>query len=198
MARTAEDLVTASEFYRIVPDGQKADLLDGVIYMASPDTDRSNELTGFVDFLVRGYNSAKNLGGRVFVNRFAFRLSRYRAPEPDVAYVRKTRIHLISRREMRGSPDAAVEVVSRDSVSRDYIDKKRIYEKSGVSEYWIIDPLRQRVEFHRLKQGKYRQVPLEDDHIFRSHVIPGLWLDANWLLADPLPNPYECLQELLS
>lgn len=99
---------------------------------------------------------------------------------------------------MTGSPDAAVEVVSRDSVSRDYIDKKRIYEKSGVSEYWIIDPLRQRMEFHRLKQGKYQLVPLEDDHIFRSHVIPGFWLDANWLLADPLPNPYECLQELLS
>src|SRR5437899_139118 len=151
MARTAVDLVTFSEFYRLVPDGQKADLLDGVIYMASPDNDRSNDLNSFLDGLVRMYNDAERLGGRVFINRFAFRLTRYRAPEPDVGYVRKARLHLITRREMRGSPDVAVEVVSRDSRSRDYGLKKRIYEKAGVREYWIIDPIKKRAEFHRLK-----------------------------------------------
>ena len=40
-------------------------------------------------------------------------------------------------------------------------------------------------------------VPLEDNHLFRSTVIPGFWLDVNWLLAKPLPNSYACLQELL-
>lgn len=44
----ADDLVTVDEFHRIIPDGQKADLLDGVIYMASPDSDRSNDITAFV------------------------------------------------------------------------------------------------------------------------------------------------------
>ncbi len=52
---------------------------------------------------------------------------------------------------MKGSPDAAVEVVSRDSRSRDYGLKKHAYEKAGVSEYWIIDPMQNRAEFHRLK-----------------------------------------------
>lgn len=43
----AEDLVTFDEFCRLVRDGQKADLIDGVIYMASPDSRRSNKLTSF-------------------------------------------------------------------------------------------------------------------------------------------------------
>ena len=40
------DLVTVEEFFCLVPDGQKADLIDGVIYMASPDTRRSDRLGG--------------------------------------------------------------------------------------------------------------------------------------------------------
>src|SRR5947209_17067045 len=94
-ASTREDLVTVDEFYRLIPDGLKADLLNGVIYMASPDSRRSNSLTSFIDSLLVMYNAAKKLGGEVKSSRFAFRLTRYRAPEPDVAYVRPERVHLL-------------------------------------------------------------------------------------------------------
>ncbi len=196
--RPAEDLVSAAEFYRLVPDGQKADLLDGVIYMASPDSRRPNSLTRFLTSLISMYNEARDLGGEVFVNRFAFRLSKYRAPEPDVAFVRRGRLHLVQEREMRGGPDVAIEIVSRDSRTRDYGEKKRVYEKAGVTEYWIIDPLKNRVQFFRLKQGRYELVPLDAYRIFRSEVLPGFWLDIEWLLGKPLPNAYSCLQQLLS
>src|SRR5260370_41277583 len=117
-AQRAKDLVTVQEFYRRIPKGLKADLLEGVIYMASPDTPSSNDLTGFLEFLVRGYNDAKKLGGRVFVNRVAFRLSKYGAPEPDLAYVSASRVHRIRKSDVLGGPDMATEVVSRDSRSR--------------------------------------------------------------------------------
>jgi Uma2 family endonuclease len=194
---TDTDKVTFREFCRLVPDGQKADLIDGVIHMASPDSLEQNDLTRFVSALMTMYNEAKKLRGRVFVTRYAFRLSRFRAPEPDVAYVRPERLHLASRRWMRGGPDAAVEVVSRESRERDYGEKKRLYERARVEEYWIIDPVQRRVEFHRLRGNRYELVPLEANRLFRSSVLPGFWLDVNWLLTDPLPNVYECLQELL-
>lgn len=196
-SKAAPGRVTADEFYRLVPDGQKADLLDGVIYRASPDSRRSNDLTGFLDALLRTYNDAKGIGGRVFVTRFAFRLTTYRAPEPDVAYVRPERLHLLQEREMRGGPDLAIEIVSRDSRSRDYGEKKQVYEKAGVAEYWIVDPLQERVEFHRLRGQRYEAAPLQAKHIFRSRVLPGFWLDVNWLLAEPLPSVYACLQQIL-
>ena len=196
-SEVADDLVTVNEFHRLVPDGQKADLIDGVIYMASPDSRRSNSLTKFLSSLMHMYYEAKDLGGEVFVTRFAFRLTRYRAPEPEVAYVRPRRVHLIREREMKGAPDIAVEVVSRDSRSRDYGEKFQLYQKAGVEEYWIIDPLQNRAEFHRLRNKTYELVPLEANRIFRSQVLKGFWLDVNWLLAKPLPNAYQCLQEIL-
>lgn len=197
-SRIADDRVTVSEFHRLVPDGMKADLLDGVIHMASPDTNEADELTNFIHYLLRGYDRAKRLGGQVKGSRFAFRISKHRAPEPDVAYIVADRVHLIGQREMNGGPDVAVEVVSRESRSRDYGTKKLTYQRAGVSEYWIIDPLHDRVEFHRLQSKRYFLVPLQANHIFRSEVVPGFWLDVNWLLAWPLPNDHECLQRVLA
>lgn len=193
----AQDLVTVEDYFRLVPDGQKADLIDGVIHMASPDSRRSNELTGFVEFLLRGFVKARRIGGRVFVNRFSFVLSELRAPEPDVAYVRPERVHLIEETRMQGGPDIAVEVVSRESRSRDYFEKKQLYLEAGVSEYWIIDPLQQRVEFHRLADGRYELAPLVGNNRYDCITIPSFFLLVDWLLADPLPNEYECLQQML-
>lgn len=194
--KVAEDLITVKEFYRLVPDGQKADLLDGVIYMASPDTLRSNDLTSFLLKLLGMFNEIKNIGGWVLVTRYAFILSKHRAPEPDVAYVRPERVHLVREKGMKGGPDIAVEIVSRDSRSRDYGEKMRIYQKAGVQEYWIIDPLKNRAEFHRLKDSVYELASFEANHIFRSEVLPGFWLDVNWLLAKQLPNSFVCLQKI--
>ncbi|NUQ65054.1 MAG: Uma2 family endonuclease [Pirellulales bacterium] len=201
MARPVEtdtDLVTVDEFYRLVPDGQKADLIDGVIHMASPDTLRANELTGFVYWLLQGFVGAHQPGGKVLVNRYAFELTEIRAPEPDVAYVRPERAHLATQRGMRGGPDIAVEIVSRESRHRDYHEKRQLYQDAGVSEYWIVDPIQQRVEFLVLEQGRYELAPLEQNRVFRSRALPGFWIDVDWLLADPLPNGSECLQSILT
>ena len=191
------DLVTVADFYRIIPDGQKADLIDGVIHVASPDSSRSNRLAVFIATLLEVYNSAKGVGGMVFADRFAFELSKLRAPEPDVAYVRPDRLHLLTATRMKGGPDIAVEIVAHESRERDYGEKARIYQDAGVSEYWIVDPIQKRVEFHLLERGLYRLATLEDNSVFRSTVLPGFWLDVSWLLADPLPDTYQCLQQLL-
>jgi Uma2 family endonuclease len=196
--KARDDLFTVQEFYRRIPDDQKADLLDGVIYMASPDSLHSNDLTAFLTTLLRCYDEVKDLGGRVCVTSVAFRLSKRSAPEPDVAYVRPERSHLLAHAEVRGGPDLAVEIVSRDSRSRDYVRKKNAYQKAGVTEYWIVDPLKNKVEFHRLDGGNYQLIPLENGRLFRSQVLPGFWLDVHWLLANPLPKAYECLQKVLS
>lgn len=194
----AEDLVTFDEFCQLVPDGQKADLIDGVIYMASPDMRRSDKITKFVDHLLGGFVDARQTGGEVFGSRFAFKITEIRAPEPDVAYVRPDRLHLVEERCMNGGPDIAVEVVARDSRTRDYGEKRQLYQDAGVTEYWIIDPIQERVEFLRLSDAGYSITRLEDNRIYRSEALPGFWLNIDWLLEYPLPNAYQCLHEILS
>jgi Uma2 family endonuclease len=107
-------------------------------------------------------------------------------------------VHLMEESCMRGGPDVAVEVLSRESRNRDYGEKRQLYEAAEVTEYWIIDPIQDRVEFLRLQDGRYQLVPLEDNRIFRSSVLPGFWLNVDWLLSYPLPDDYECLQEILA
>lgn len=195
--RAGDDSLTVEQFYSFVPDGQKADLIDGVIYMASPDSLRANKLTGFLCWLFRGFLEARGVGGEVVFSRYAFRLGEFNAPEPDVAYVRPERVELVEEGGMRGGPDIAVEIVSRESRNRDYDLKRRLYEEAGVSEYWIIDPIQERVEFLVLEEGRYQLAPLEENRLFRSRALPGFWIDVDWLLADPLPPATRCLREIL-
>ncbi len=196
-SRVADDLLTVEEFCSLVSDGQKADLIDGVIYMASPDSLRANKLTGFIQFLFQGFLEARGIGGEVLFSRFAFRLGEFSAPEPDVAYVRPERVHLIGEGGMRGGPDIAVEIVSRESRHRDYELKRRLYEEAGVPEYWIVDPVQKRVEFLVLEEGRYQLAALEENRLFRSRALSGFWIDVDWLLADPLPGASACLASIV-
>jgi Uma2 family endonuclease len=196
-AALPDDRFTVDDFTVLVPDGQKADLIDGGIYVASPDTPRNNELGSFIQVLLDGYASARELG-KVFASRVAFELSRHDAPEPDVAFVAAEHLERVGESRVMGGPDLAVEVVSRDSRRRDYVEKKRLYERAGVREYWIVDPLRQRAEYHRLEGDRYVQVPLARDRIFRSEALAGFWLDVDWLFLRPLPNKFRCLGEILA
>jgi len=197
-SRVADDLISVEEFYRLVPDGQKADLIDGVIYMASPDSLRANKLTGFVYRLLKDFAEERGIVGEVFFSRFACRLGEFHAPEPDVGYVRPERVRLVEEGGLRGGPDIAVEVVSRESRHRDYDDKRRLYEEAGIPEYWIIDPIQKRVEFLVLEEGRYQLAPLEENRLFRSRALSGFWIDVDWLLADPLPPASRCLQAILA
>ena len=195
---TDADLVTYEQFCFLVPDGQKADLIDGTIYMASPDSTHANEINKFLVVLMDSFIAVKGIAGEVRMSRVACRLSRLNAPEPDVLYLRPERAHLIEEGQVNGAPDFAGEIVARESRQRDYSDKRTLYESAGVEEYWIIDPLGGRCEFLRLTNGRYEPVSLEQDRIFRSNVISGFWLDTDWLLALKIPKAYDCLQLILS
>ena len=60
-----------------------------------------------------------------------------------------------SKGYIHGVPDLLIEIISASSVSRDTVEKYKIYEKYGVSEYWIVFPELKVVEVFVLKDGKY-------------------------------------------
>lgn len=193
--RGARDGLTFEEFVDLIPDGQKADLIDGVIYMASPDNTEAADLNGWLGLLIYGFVEAQDLG-KVYQSRVAYRIGPNRGPEPDLGFVPKEQEHTRRYGYIDGPPALAIEIVSPDSVERDYVDKRQIYEEAGVQEYWIVDPNANRVTFLVLHKGKFRKVsPVK--HIFRSTVLPGLWIDVRWLLSDKRPRAIDVLQNLL-
>lgn len=187
---------TFDDFLALVEEDEKADLLDGVIYMASPESTDDNSLEGWLHLLMGGFVAELDLG-EVYISRVAFRITEKQGPEPDLGFVAKKRRKIIHRGFVAGPPDIAVEIVSPDSVQRDYIEKRQIYEHAGVREYWIIDPAERRATFLRLTRGKFREVVLEDGHIFRSAALSGLWLDVRWLWAKRRPSALRLVQKMI-
>jgi Uma2 family endonuclease len=186
------------DFCALIPEGQKADLIEGVIYVASPDNIEHHGIYGWLYRLLSDFLDATSLGGHVFGSRITFRLDGENSPEPDLAYLSPERSDLIQTNRIDGAPDWAVEIISPDSVDRDYEKKLAQYERFGVSEYWIIDPLEQTMTCYRLgRDGKYKEVRPRKG-IIASKVIPGFWVRPTWFWQTPLPNKNETLQEILA
>jgi Uma2 family endonuclease len=191
-----QELLTFEDFCFLVKEGQKADLIDGVIYMASPDSTEGFRLSKWLLGLTDDYVTELDLG-EIFGIRIAFRLDVNQSPEPDIGFVSKARLHLVKKGFIAGPPDAAFEIVSPESIERDYIKKRGQYEEYGVREYWIIDQMEETVTLLRLnKRGKYQEIRPKDG-IYHSEVIDGFWLDPNWLWQSPRPRRSTILEKLV-
>lgn len=184
------------DFLELVKEDQKADLLDGVIHMTSPESVDHNDLVFWLGMVLGQFVEEGRLG-KLNINRVAYRLSDKNAPEPDLGFVSLDRLGIRKSGYVDGAPDVAVEFVSPDSVERDYVDKRRRYEEAGVQEYWIIDPDESRATFLRLESGKFVEVAVKD-HVFRSRAVPAFYLDTRWLWQRPLPPSLAIVQEMLA
>jgi Uma2 family endonuclease len=187
--------MTFDDFCFLLRDGQKGDLIDGVIYVASPEMPESNRLFLWLMVLFGQFVEDRGLG-RVFASRVAFRLGEWDGPEPDIAFVRTARGHLILRGYVNGSPDLAVEIVSPDSVERDYKLKREQYRRHGVTEYWIVDEIERRVTLLHLSGDEYREMRRRKGEL-RSVVLDGFRLRAEWLWQKPRPKLLDVLPQVL-
>jgi Uma2 family endonuclease len=133
-------LHTVDDFRPLVKDHEKVDLIVGVIYMASPENTDAHRLLRWL-ITVLGLFVRRAGIGEIFFFRVAFRLDDANGPEPDIGFVPKSRLHLVERARVVGRPDAAMEVVSPESIERDYEKKRKQFEPPQVPEYWITDEI---------------------------------------------------------
>ena len=177
---------TFDDFCTLVHDGQKADLIDGVIYMASPDNTDANKLSVWLNTLLYLFTQERRLG-EIFILRVAFRLDDQNSPEPDIAFVRTDRLHLVRRGFVEGPPDVAIEIVSpgAESRRRDRIAKRHLFGKVGVPEYWIVDYKLRSVEVYRLDKTTLELVAkLAGSEKLASSVLPGFSCEVAAVFAD--------------
>lgn len=193
--RTPTGTTTFTEFMELIPEDQKADLLEGVIYVASPENSEHNRLIRWLTMVLGPFIESRELG-ELTINKVAYRLSDRSAPEPDLGFVAVQRVDRIKPGYVDGPPDLAVEIVSPDSIDRDYEYKRARYEAGGVGEYWIIDPLERTTTF-LVREGERFVERTPRDHVYRSRVLEGLELDVRWLWQRPLPPTMPIVQRLL-
>ncbi|MGH7452428.1 MAG: Uma2 family endonuclease [bacterium] len=192
-----DERFTYNEFCARIKETEKADLIHGEIIMSSPAT-IEHEISFFsLGAILYFYVNRRQLG-LVIGSRAAMKFSDYEAPEPDIMFIQKDRLHLLGKTEIFGPADLVVEIVSPGSRRLDFVEKKEIYAHYGVKEYWLIDRFRQQAFFWKNVNGVWQDLPVNEHGIFRSEVVAGFWLRVDWLFATEPLDALAILETILA
>jgi Uma2 family endonuclease len=188
--------MTEAEFVAWVDAKTRAEWVDGEVVIMPPVSDDHDDFGWWLRTLVQGLVDHRDLG-RVKGPEFMVRLPRQkRRRTPDLLFVAKARADRIHNNHVEGAPDLIIELVSPESVARDWREKYLEYERAGVREYWVIDRVAGSFEVYRLgDDGRYERVPEVDGKI-TSKVIAGFYLRTKWVLGERRPNVFTALREL--
>ena len=194
--QTTPAKMTYEEFLAQADEDVPAEWVDGEVILMSPASSRHQDLADFLTALLRLFVEARQLG---VVRSAPFQMKLAARPsgrEPDLLFVSSDRLDRLKEMYLDGPADLAVEVVSADSQRRDRVDKFYEYERGGVREYWLIDPLSKQAEFYLLGDDRiYHPASVGADGEFHSAVLDGLRLKVDWLWQEPLPPLLTVLKE---
>ncbi len=135
---------TINDIYAL-PDGQRAELIDGQIYMMATPSTKHQRLVSKLNQIIANYIDLKNGGCEIFPAPFAVFLNAdeklYLEPDLSVICDRKK----LTEQGCNGAPDWIIEIVSPGSIRMDYYIKLFKYRNAAVKEYWIVDPDKHRI-----------------------------------------------------
>ena len=196
--------MTEQEFVAWAYERTRAEWVNGEVTIMSPVNLEHDQLQGWIARLIADFVEENNLG-QVCGSEFWLRLPNAKSLRlTDLFFVATGRESGFQRASksnsgpptcFNGAPDLIVEIVSDDSVGRDYKQKLKEYESAGVREYWIIDPLALKVIANSYSGKKFHRLP-EKKGAIRSKVLPGFFLRPFWLWQKPLPRKSAALQEI--
>ena len=153
--RTAEKEWTYEDYLKL-NDDKRYEIIGGKLIVAPAPRPRHQRVSRNLEFAIWNYVRNKELG-EVFYAPVDVVLGEKFVLQPDIVFVSKEREEIIDEdRAIFGPPDLVVEVVSPSTLGRDTLEKKDVYEKFGVKEFWLVYPEMKCVEVLVLnKEGKY-------------------------------------------
>ncbi|MDE7201572.1 MAG: Uma2 family endonuclease [Lachnospiraceae bacterium] len=139
-----EEIYTIEDIYAL-PDGERAELIDGKIYYMAPPNTRHQRLVSDLHYQIKDFIKQSNGKCEVFPAPFAVFLNNNdkNYVEPDISVICDK--NKITDKGCSGAPDWIIEIVSPSSKPMDYFTKLFKYRTAGVREYWIVDPIKKRV-----------------------------------------------------
>ena len=135
---------TTDDIYHL-PEGQRAELIDGQMYMMAPPTRRHQQMLGALYRKIADYIDKNGGSCEVDIAPFAVFLNAddKNYVEPDISVICDA--DKLTDKGCTGAPDWIIEIVSPGSRRMDYYTKLFKYQTAGVREYWIVDPEKNRI-----------------------------------------------------
>ena len=188
--------MTEDEFVEWCDEDIRAEYVDRKVIIMTPESVRGERLRWSVGTILGLFAEHHDLG-EVFGPNLQIRLRPRLRRIPDLLFISRQRLHLLEEAHFEGAPELAMEIVSSDSQERDEDDKYKEYETFGIREYWIIAPLTKRIDvYHLSEQRKYEPLLPDASGVYHSTVIPGFFVNPQWIWRQPPPKKRDILREL--
>src|SRR5699024_10209322 len=175
MSDTVSKLVTYDDYQALPDDGNQYQIIGGKLYMtAAPFTKHQRTVRNI--FLILDDYVVQNDLGEVFFAPFDVVLSMTDVVQPDVLFIAKERLNIITQKNIVAAPDLIVEVLSPATRQIDRNPKKALYTRHGVKEYWLADPESQSMQQFVLKDNQLVVAGQADSKTpsFKSHLLENL------------------------
>jgi Uma2 family endonuclease len=142
------------EDYLKTPEDERYELIEGELLMTPSPVPKHQRISGKIDFILRKFVTENNIG-EVFYAPCDVLLDEENVVQPDILFISKERLGIIGEKNIQGVPDLVIEIISESTAYRDLVQKKKLYARFGIKEYWIVVPGEESIEVYILKDSTY-------------------------------------------
>ncbi len=176
--------LTAHDYRELPESGPRYQLIEGELHMAPAPNRFHQDILGRLYYAITHYLQTHKTG-RVYIAPFDVYFTDISVFQPDLCYFSEQRYSYLVDEGAHGAPELVAEILSPQTAKFDLGVKKEVYARTGVREYWIIDPATKTVKIYDL--GANRETPrttLPADATLSTSLLPGLTIDLAALFAD--------------
>lgn len=188
-AARADARLTYDDFLLFPDDGKRHEIVDGEHYVTPSPNLRHQELVGRLHLSIGNHLAANPGMGRLFLAPLDVVLSHHDVVEPDLLFIAGDQPEIMTEKNIQGPPALVVEVISKSTRKKDAQIKRRLFERTGVREYWLVDPELDLVQVLRTNAAKkltrVNELSAEDDAMLTTPLLPGWQLSMRTFFAEP-------------
>ena len=183
---TAKRKLTYDDYVLFPDDGKRHELIDGEHYVTPSPNLRHQRVLLNLTLLLGAFVRERSVG-QVFFAPLDTLLSPHDVVEPDLLFVSNARTEILTAPNVKGAPDLVVEVLSPSNRRHDEVLKLELYERAGVTEYWLVDPEAETVKVFRRSGDRFARAELysrRDGDLVNTALLPGLDVALEAVFAD--------------
>ena len=174
--------LTYDDFVLFPVDGLRHELIDGEHYVTPSPSLKHQQVALNLVYALENFLRREPLGRLLFAPVDVV-LSPSDVVVPDLVYMSKARkVQVATDANVQGPPELVVEIGSPSTRRRDATIKRGLYERAGVSEYWVVDPGLDMVRMYRRDGERFarpQQLSLEAGDVLTTFLLPGFELSLN-------------------
>jgi Uma2 family endonuclease len=167
-------VLTYEDYCALPDDGRRYEIIEGELAVTRSPRRAHQRFSGNLFAILHAHVREHDLG-EVDVAPFDVILETTSIVVPDLLFVSRDRLGIVSERGVEGAPDLIVEALSSGTARRDRVEKAQLYARHGVPHYWLADPDGRAIETFELTEGRYHRTgDLAGETNFTPSLFPGL------------------------